>query len=336
VSVATVDAYGNVFAVGVGSAVITVSVGGDGVYALNSTAVNVNVVKRDLNISAYSLGITGNVTLIIVGFENATGNVTVTVDGNIYNSSVMGGIAFVSIPQSDKNVTAYIYYPGDDNYASVSTTVDIIAKKDLNLTIRANPIHVGENASLIVMGFENATGNVSLIAGREMYNITIVNGTAIAIIPGLNETTTAIVFYRGDNNYNMAFASVNITVLPAKENVTITASPVTATYNINKNLVITLKDANGKVLGGVKVIVNLNGDKTYTTDKNGQIKVNVAKLVPKTYTAIITFNGDDVYAKTTKNVQVIVKKGKSKIVVKKKTFKRSKKVKKYTITLKDS
>ena len=186
------------------------------------------------------------------------------------------------------------------------------------------------------MGFENATGNVSLIAGREMYNITIVNGTAIAIIPGLNETTTAIVFYRGDNNYNMAFASVNITVLPAKENVTITASPVTATYNINKNLVITLKDANGKVLSGVKVIVNLNGDKTYTTDKNGQIKVNVAKLVPKTYTAIITFNGDDVYAKSTKNVWVIVKKGKAKIVAKKKTFKRSKKVKKYTITLKDS
>ena len=336
VSVATVDADGNVFAVGVGSAVITVSVGGDGVYALNSTAVNVNVVKRDLNISAYSLGITGNVTLVLVGFENATGNVTVTVGENIYNSSVMWGMAFVSIPQSRENVTAYIYYPGDDNYCNASTTVDIIAKKGLNITVSVDPIHVCENAILIITGLENATGNVSVIAGRGFYNAPIVNGTAIATISGLNNTSTAYVLFLGDDNYDMGFASVNITVLPAKENVAITASPVTATYNINKNLVITLKDANGNVLGGVKVIVNLNGAKTYTTDKNGQIKVNVAKLMPKTYTAIITFNGDDAYAKSTKNVQVIVKKGKAKIVAKKKTFKRSKKVKKYTITLKDS
>ena len=336
VSVATVDADGNVFAVGVGSAVITVSVGGDDVYALNSTAVTVNVVKRDLNITAYSLGITGNVTLILVGFENATGNVTVTVGENIYNSSVMWGMAFVSIPQSPENVTAYIYYPGDDNYCNASTTVDIIAKKGLNITVSADPIRVGENAILIITGLENATGNVSVIVGSGFYNAPIVNGTAIATISGLNNTSTAYVLFLGDDNYDMGFASVNITVLPAKENVVITASPVTATYNINKNLVITLKDANGKVLSGVKVIVNLNGDKTYTTDKNGQIKVNVAKLVPKTYTAIITFNGDDAYSKSTKNVRVIVKKGKSKIVAKKKTFKRSKKVKKYTITLKDS
>jgi hypothetical protein len=289
-----------------------------------------------LNITAYSLGITGNVTLILVGFENATGNVTVTVGENIYNSSVMWGMAFVSIPQSSENVTAYIYYPGDDNYCNASTTVDIIAKKGLNITVSVDPIHVGENAILIITGLENATGNVSVIAGRGFYNAPIVNGTAIATISGLNNTSTAYVLFLGDDNYDMGFASVNITVLPAKVNVTITAGPVTATYNINKNLVITLKDANGKVLSGVKVIVNLNGAKTYTTDKNGQIKVNVAKLVPKTYTAIITFNGDDVYAKSTKNVQVIVKKGKSKIVAKKKTFKRSKKVKKYTITLKDS
>jgi hypothetical protein len=98
--------------------------------------------------------------------------------------------------------------------------------------------------------------------------------------------------------------------------------------------VITLKDANGNALSGAKLTVDLNGAREYVTDANGQVKVNVAKLVPKTYTAIITFNGDDIYAKSTKNVQVIVKKAKAKIVAKKKTFKKSKKVKKYTVTLK--
>ena len=126
----------------------------------------------------------------------------------------------------------------------------------------------------------------------------------------------------------------NATITVSKTNTVLTADAITATYNINKNLVITLKDVNGNAISGAKLIVNLKGVREYITDANGQVKVNVAKLVPKTYTAIITFNGDDAYVKSAKNVQVIVKKAKAKIVAKKKTFKKSKKVKKYTVTLK--
>ena len=133
---------------------------------------------------------------------------------------------------------------------------------------------------------------------------------------------------------NVTINNANITV--SKTNTSLTADAVTATYNINKNFVITLKDANGNAISGAKLTVDLNGAREYVTDANGQVKVNVAKLVPKTYTAIITFNGDDIYAKSTKNVQVIVKKAKAKIVAKKKTFKKAKKVKKYTVTLKDN
>ena len=416
-SVATVDADGKIVAVGIGSAIITVSVGGEGIYALNSTTVAVNIVKKDLNISAYTFTMSGNVTLIIVGFENATGNVTMTVGENNYNSSIMMGMAFVSIPKSDENVTAYVYYPGDDNYCNASTSVVIVAKKDLNITITADPICIGQNATVIVSGLENATGNVTVIAGRSFSNATIINGTATAIISGLNKTTMVIVFYMGDNTYNMAFASVNITVkenltisasadpifvgenatvvitglknatenvsvraggkiyfaaivngtakvvIPAlsesiigyvdyagdenyaasnttvqitvnKINIKISANAITATYNVNKNLVITLKDAKGNALGRVSITVNLNGVKTYTTNNNGQIKINVAKLVPKAYTAKITFAGNNKYAASSANVKVTVKKAKSTITAKKKTFKKAKKTKKYSITLK--
>ena len=128
----------------------------------------------------------------------------------------------------------------------------------------------------------------------------------------------------------------NATITVSKVNTVLTADAVTATYNINRDLVITLKDTNGNALSGAKLTVDLNGAREYVTDANGQVKVNVVKLVPKTYTAIITFNGDDIYAKSTKNVQVIVKKAKAKIVAKKKTFKKAKKVKKYTATLKNN
>jgi len=128
----------------------------------------------------------------------------------------------------------------------------------------------------------------------------------------------------------------NATITVSRTNTVLTADAVTATYNINRDLVITLKDANGNTISGAKLIVNLKGVREYITDANGQVKVNVAKLVPKTYTVIITFNGDDAYVKSIRNVQVTVKKAKAKIVAKKKTFKKSKKVKKYTVTLKNN
>ena len=59
-------------------------------------------------------------------------------------------------------------------------------------------------------------------------------------------------------------------------------------------------------------------------------------LAPKAYTAKITFNGDDKYINSTKDVKVTVKKATPKLTAKKKTFKSSVKTKKYTIVLKDN
>ena len=57
-------------------------------------------------------------------------------------------------------------------------------------------------------------------------------------------------------------------------------------------------------------------------------------MVPKTYIVSVTFVGDDTYVMSNKSVKVVVAKATSNITAKKKTFKKSKKVKKYTITLK--
>ena len=128
----------------------------------------------------------------------------------------------------------------------------------------------------------------------------------------------------------------NATIIVCKISTVLIVDDVTATYNINRNLVITLKDDEGNVLSGAPVTVKLNEERQYSTDANGQIKVNVAKLAPKIYVAIMTYAGDDVYAKSTMKVLVTINKAKSKFVAKKKTFKKSKKVKKYSVVLKDN
>lgn len=141
----------------------------------------------------------------------------------------------------------------------------------------------------------------------------------------------AKITFEGNENYTQSSTTAKVTITKAATN--LAANDVTATYNVNKYLTITLKDGNGNPISGAKIAVKLKGTKTYITNKNGQVKINVAKLVPKSYTAKITFAGGANHIKSTKNVKVTVKKAKAKIIAKKKTFKRTKKVKKYKITL---
>ena len=114
------------------------------------------------------------------------------------------------------------------------------------------------------------------------------------------------------------------------------ATKVTATYNVAKKLVITLM-ANGKALANKKVTVKVGTiSKTLTTNAKGQVSLNVATLVPKTYTATVKFAGDEGYLASSLSPKVVVSKAKPQIVAKAKTFKVKVKTKKYTVTLKNN
>jgi len=106
--------------------------------------------------------------------------------------------------------------------------------------------------------------------------------------------------------------------------------------NEGKYLKITLGNSvfNDVPISGLKIKIKLNG-KTYTrkTDNNGQIKLLI-DLPVNTYTAKITFSGNNFYLKSSKYVKITVKKATPKLTAKAKTFKKSVKTKKYTITLK--
>jgi uncharacterized protein YjdB len=128
--VVTVDENGKVTAVGLGSAVITVSVGGDGVYAFNSTTVVV-IVREKLTISASAdpIFVGEDATVIITGLKNATGNVSVRVGNSVYFGAIVNGIAKVVVPALSESVMGYVDYQGDEYYVSTSTTVQITVNK---------------------------------------------------------------------------------------------------------------------------------------------------------------------------------------------------------------
>ncbi|MBR4447889.1 hypothetical protein [Methanobrevibacter sp.] len=215
--------------------------------------------------------------------------------------------------------------------AGQSIELDII-KANSTLTIGDITFDYNANGSTTVVS-TNALGVVAEVINHPNAIVTVENDTIT--VSGLNVGTYILrVTTITDSNHNNVTKNATITVNKLKTQ--LTAKEVKTTYKVNKNLVITLNDSQGKPLSGVKVSVNLKGTKTYTTDKNGQIKINVAKLVPKTYTAKVTFEGNSNYAKSSADVKVTVKKAKPKIIAKKKTYKAKAKTKKFKITLKDN
>ena len=197
-------------------------------------------------------------------------------------------------------------------------------------------IALTDNSSAPIAG---ATVKYTVNGGDEQTDVTGEDGKFT--ISGLTGEVTIAVNYEGNDSFNPISDSkfFNFTeepVVPPKVATKITAPKVTATYNVAKNLVITLT-ANGKALANKKVTVKVGTiSKTLTTNAKGQVSLNVATLVPKTYTATVKFAGDDSYIASSVSPKVVVSKAKPQIVAKAKTFKVKVKTKKYTVTLKNN
>ena len=185
-----------------------------------------------------------------------------------------------------------------------------------------------------------ATFKYTVNGGDEQTAVT--GGDGKYAITGLTGEVTVAVNYEGNESYNAIGDSkfFNFTeepVVPAKVATKITAPRVSAVYNVAKNLVITLTDKDGKVLANKKVTIKVGTiSKTLNTNAKGQVSLNVATLVPKTYTASVKFAGDDAYLASSVSPKVVVSKAKPKITAKAKTFKVKVKTKKYTVTLKNN
>jgi predicted outer membrane repeat protein len=281
----------------------------------------------------------GNVTNCNFAGNNATynGGAIYLVSGtmsncNFVNNHADSGGAIFSLKEfstadacifktnSGENVNTVIY-PPTLNVDNLTTVYGSGEKLTFDLKTNSSiPVTNGNiSISVYFKGNNSWVGNYSCLSGEGW-------------IPDLLVGSYYAIF----NTEYAKFQPINRTITVNKIQTQVVGNAVTATYKVNKYLVITLKDDKGNPINDAKLTVDLGGAKTYTTDKNGQVKVSTKGLAPKTYTAKVTFNGNTNYEKSAKNVKVTVKKATPKLTAKKKTFKKSVKVKKYSIVLKDN
>ena len=168
-----------------------------------------------------------------------------------------------------------------------------------------------------------------------IYNLTTDSNGKVKLPVNINSygIFNLLVSFLGDNDYSASFAPGKVTVNKQKASL---STPNKSYYvNVNKYLTATFKDINGKLIKNRKISFIISG-KTYTayTNSKGVAKVKVNVKVAKTYTVTVKFGGDNVYSPLSKTLKLYVKKVPTKLIVKNKSYKKSKKIKKLTATLK--
>ena len=268
----------------------------------------------------------------IIGAE-----ITVYLNGKTITNHTDGN-GQMKIPTQGLDIDTYdveINYAGNKTYNVSSATAKItVTKINTSITPAVESINlfVGNDYKVeYTLSPDGAVGEISFTSNDTKVATVDFTGAIKAIGEG---TATITIDFLGSTNYKASSATVNVVV--NRKSTQITTDDVSTTYNVNKDLVITLKNADGNPIRGVTVSVDLDGAKNYTTDSDGQVKVAVGKLVPKTYTALISFAGDDSYVESNSTAQVTVKKASPTITANAKSFKFEDKTKKYIVALKDN
>ena len=264
----------------------------------SSVAVNVNNIKV-----GEELTITVNVP------SDATGDVTVSVDGKEYNVAIENGKAVKTIAglKAD-DYTVTVKYAGDNNYNEATGSAEFSVSKisDYNMDISVPEIKEGVNSTISVDLPKDATGTVTVEIDGKKYTANVIDGTANVIVSGLSAGDYNITtVYSGDAKYDSMTKKGNITVIP-NVNVNLDVSDVEMFYHDGSRLVAKLTDFQGKPIVNATIYFSINGV-TYakTTDANGTASIGL-NLESGAYPVIVAYNGSASYSKISKNITVTI------------------------------
>ena len=291
---------------------VNVNYAGDNKYlpSSNSTKFTISKLPSSVLVNVDDIVVGEDAVVNVVLPDDATGSVTITVNGKDYVVDVKYGVANIAISDLAKgNYNVSVKYSGDNKYLPGENTTQFRVAKvsDYNVTVDIVDIIEGENATVTVVVPDDGTGEVIITIDGKEYKGSVDNGVAKVVIPDLKEGTYKVVtFYTGDNKYDSMIVNGTITV-NKNTKTTLTMDDVVKYFKGAQNLTAKLVDAFGNPIANATVYFTVNG-KVYakTTDKNGTASMGIG-LVPNEYKVNAVFNGTKDYDKATANATVTVK-----------------------------
>ena len=236
----------------------------------------------------------GDDVAIIVSIENATGNVTLYVDGVANELELENGIAnYVLEAISQGNHTIFAIYTGNDLIAAVEniTTINNIAKKEAKAEIETDNMEIGETGTITVT-IPDATGSVKIIFDGESNIIDLEDGVATYDVEKVTAGNHSIVvIYDGDNIYAATNEIKQFTVAKKDTSISVIA-PETSVIGKSTTISVDIDEsATGIVIitiGDENIAISLDDAKSvdFTFDKEGSFNIYA------TYLGDDSFNGN--------------------------------------------
>ena len=247
--------------------------------------------------------------------SDATGSVTVTVNGKDYTETVVNGVANVKV--ADLKAGTYdvaVKYSGDNNYnAAVATSSFTVSKVDSTMDVTVNDIVFGGDLTVDAVLPGDATGEVVITVNGVDYPVPIVDGKATGTISGLAAGDyTVTVKYAGDDKYVGVEVAEGVNVAKAQP----VLGVVIADVDYGNGFVIeaTLTGVNSAPLSG-NVIVTVAGKEYTVKVTDGKGIATGDKLAAGTYAFAAAWAGDDNYNIVTENGDFKVNKIDSSVAV---------------------
>ena len=247
--------------------------------------------------------------------SDATGSVTVTVNGKDYTETVVNGVANVKV--ADLKAGTYdvaVKYSGDNNYnAAVATSSFTVSKVDSTMDVTVNDIVFGGDLIVDAVLPGDATGEVVITVNGVDYPVPIVDGKATGTIGGLAAGDyTVTVKYAGDDKYTGVEVAENVNVAKAQP----VLGVVIADVDYGNGFVIeaTLTGVNSAPLAG-NVIVTVAGKEYTVKVTDGKGIATGDRLAAGTYAFAAAWAGNDNYNIVTENGDFKVNKIDSSVAV---------------------
>ncbi|MEE1128642.1 MAG: hypothetical protein UHW99_01535, partial [Methanobrevibacter sp.] len=270
-----------------------------------------------------------------VSIPNATGNVTVIVDGVEHVVPLVNGSASYDI----ENVTAgdhsvVVVYSGDETHDSAVVSkafstevpapverIETIIKVESRFTRVANDFYIGERGGKFFATLTDINGNplanktVQIVVLSTIYNITTDSegraGLNISMVTA-NSYTYALSFL-GDDKYKASLGSA-VAVITKKPTSIVAPNKVFKVKAKSKVVTVTLKTIKNQYSGkyflkaGKLITLKVNG-KLYKakTNAKGIAKFTVKLTKKGKYIGLVKFAGDNTYKAVSKKMLITVR-----------------------------
>ena len=276
---------------------------------------------------------------ITVSIPNATGNISVIVDGKeiivLLDENGIANVALEDITAGNHNLV--LIYPGDENHEAIYNAFNFSVPEIADDSKLASKFDVAEGKTIVSYVVDYGAGERSKLFN---FKITDSNGNPIANAPvqfkydtktinlksdsngvvslGMNTkiagTYVSTLIYAGDDKHNATSVTFKFTL--NKKKVTIKAKSKAFKAKVKvKKYTITLKtkkfaskDGKSYLKTGLKVTLKVKGKKyTAKINKKGKATFKIKKLTKKgNYKAKIIFAGSKTYNAVTKKVKIKV------------------------------